>query len=347
MLKTKPRYWAILPFLFLFFSVKGQNENNETLWFIDVIPSNDTTWLFPYDDHGSGLTTTDPEVEKVIRKSIRSHYPVNITFNDQFHVTEATLIELSKMERLAFFMPAEEINLARSFKGNLKQYEKKYQPGKGHYDTLKPTITTEDLAIRFQQIKEYSCDSNLNCSCDSPCITFRFKVNGCFARAHWVRNIFESKWGYLTKKVYVKPMPKSNGYLLAKNDGHCGPTTFEWSWHIANYITEIDSNGNEINWVLDPAMAEGLYHPMDWVNSLKSHPDQELDWLVVSSDHYGINGRGLKNKLSPRYMTHDHDYFKTKAFLSEHCKYCNETHSMRSKVYKMKYQLKCLKKKKQ
>lgn len=80
-----------------------------------------------------------------------------------------------------------------------------------------------------------------------PCIPFSYVRNGCFARAHKMRWIIESKYGYCSEKVF------SYGSLAVKAN-KWGGCCVEWWYHVAPVVRVKSISGRSLCYVIDPGM---------------------------------------------------------------------------------------------
>jgi hypothetical protein len=80
-----------------------------------------------------------------------------------------------------------------------------------------------------------------------PCIPFEYVRDGCFARAHKMRWIIETKYGYCSEKVF------SYGNLDVKAD-KWGGCCVGWWYHVAPLIRVAGKGGRSLCYVIDPGM---------------------------------------------------------------------------------------------
>ena len=83
-----------------------------------------------------------------------------------------------------------------------------------------------------------------------PCIPFEYVRDGCFARAHKMKWIIETKYGYCSEKVF------SYGNLDVKAD-KWGGCCVGWWYHVAPLIRVPGRNGQLLCYVIDPGMFNG------------------------------------------------------------------------------------------
>ncbi|KAA0130730.1 hypothetical protein FY557_00565 [Chryseobacterium sp. SN22] len=92
----------------------------------------------------------------------------------------------------------------------------------------------------FTQIKNQSCGTS---TASSPCITFRYAVDGCYARAHKMRQILLNA-GYDCEKQFVY------GNLRASTGTCC----VSWGYHVAILVSFRNSSGTVEKRIIDPSL---------------------------------------------------------------------------------------------
>lgn len=106
----------------------------------------------------------------------------------------------------------------------------------------------------FTQIKNQSCGTS---TASSPCITFRYPVDGCYARAHKMRQILISN-GYDCEKQFVY------GNLKATTGTCC----VAWSYHVALLVSYKNASGVTEKRIIDPSLfASGPVTETAWRNA--------------------------------------------------------------------------------
>ncbi|MEF9480737.1 protein-glutamine glutaminase family protein [Chryseobacterium sp. 1B4] len=90
-----------------------------------------------------------------------------------------------------------------------------------------PNLAT--LNSLFAQIKNQACGTS---TASSPCITFRYPVDGCYARAHKMRQILLNA-GYDCEKQFVY------GNLRASTGTCC----VSWVYHVAILVSFKNASG--------------------------------------------------------------------------------------------------------
>jgi hypothetical protein len=92
----------------------------------------------------------------------------------------------------------------------------------------------------FNQIKNQSCGTS---TASSPCITFRYPVDGCYARAHKMRQILLNA-GYDCEKQFVY------GNLRASTGTCC----VSWGYHVAILVSFKNASGVVEKRIIDPSL---------------------------------------------------------------------------------------------
>lgn len=109
--------------------------------------------------------------------------------------------------------------------------------------TKKIASVIPDLATLnslFTQIKNQSCGTS---TASSPCITFRYPVDGCYARAHKMRQILNNA-GYECEKQFVY------GNLRASTGTCC----VSWVYHVAILVSFKNASGVVEKRIIDPSL---------------------------------------------------------------------------------------------
>jgi Glutaminase len=82
----------------------------------------------------------------------------------------------------------------------------------------------------------------------TPCIPFQYVPDGCFARAHKMRYIIETKYKYCSEKVF------SYSYWLDVKATKWGGCCIHWWYHVAPLVRVNNPKGRPICYVIDPSM---------------------------------------------------------------------------------------------
>jgi Glutaminase len=106
-----------------------------------------------------------------------------------------------------------------------------------------------------------------------PCIPFEFVRNGCFARAHKMRQIITIKYGYCCEKVF------SYGDLNVKAD-KWGGCCVSWWYHVAPLV-RVKVDNIVYCYVIDPGMFD--------------KPVLLSEWLTAQANKNCYSGAGVTN----------------------------------------------------
>lgn len=173
-------------------------------------------------------------------------------------------------------------------------------------------IPIDSIPFIFQAMVDQGCPENTPCQKDQICLTFRFKKNGCNARAHWMVKLLEERFSYSAEKIF------SSGRLFAKNDGNCGASCIAWGWHVAPIITAVKPDGTEIKLVIDPSLFPQAVSVEDWNSALEQEScnsrgkkGQVTETVITGKDIYTPNG------------SKDPFFSDTRRLLNKFCKECS------------------------
>ncbi|UUC44621.1 protein-glutamine glutaminase [Flavobacterium cerinum] len=158
---------------------------------------------------------------------------------------------IAEKEPLRFLLRPQtnEIVKIENLTGSDTSYFNSFHPEKNPELSLPPleigvVVGNEALDQLFAKIKSESCSEDLTVT--DTCITFRYPVDGCYARAHKMRKIIESN-NYYCEKQFVY------GHLRAKDE--VKDCCVEWGYHVAVQIRYQDSTGGLIKkLIIDPSL---------------------------------------------------------------------------------------------
>ncbi len=159
----------------------------------------------------------------MISQAVKSESPIHV-------FTKANTNEIAKVEK------ATEADV-RYFKSILTK-EVKSDATTSKLASVIPNLAT--LNSLFTQIKNQSCGTS---TASSPCITFRYPVDGCYARAHKMRQILNNA-GYECEKQFVY------GNLRASTGTCC----VSWVYHVAVLVSFKNASGVVEKRIIDPSL---------------------------------------------------------------------------------------------
>lgn len=157
----------------------------------------------------------------MISQAVKNESPVHIFL-------KANSNEIAKVEKAT----AEDV---RYFKSVLTKEERGVT---NRLASVIPDLAT--LNSLFTQIKNQSCGTS---TASSPCITFRYPVDGCYARAHKMRQILNNA-GYECEKQFVY------GNLRASTGTCC----VSWVYHVAILVSFKNASGVIEKRIIDPSL---------------------------------------------------------------------------------------------
>lgn len=115
--------------------------------------------------------------------------------------------------------------------------------------TIKKVIPSMDkLNEIFAFCKDQGCTTGL--ATIDYCIPFQYVVDGCYARAHKMRQILIEDYGYSCEKVFSYEGP--SGFLTVD----AGDCCVAWWYHVAPLVTVQMPHGVK-KFVMDPSMFDG------------------------------------------------------------------------------------------
>lgn len=157
----------------------------------------------------------------MISQAVKNETPVQIFL-------KANSNEIAKVEKAT----AEDIRYFKSV------FTKEERGVTNRLASVIPDLAT--LNSLFTQIKNQSCGTS---TASSPCITFRYPVDGCYARAHKMRQILNNA-GYECEKQFVY------GNLRASTGTCC----VSWVYHVAILVSFKNASGVVEKRIIDPSL---------------------------------------------------------------------------------------------
>lgn len=161
------------------------------------------------------------EYINIIKQAIQNESPIHVYLKPNSN-------EIAKVEK------GNEEDI-RYFKSILTKEEK---PEANKVSSVLPNVAT--LNNMFNLIKNQACGTS---TASSPCITFRYPVDGCYARAHKMRQILINN-GYDCEKQFVY------GNLRATTGTCC----VSWVYHVAILVSYKNASGVVEKRIFDPSL---------------------------------------------------------------------------------------------
>jgi hypothetical protein len=145
----------------------------------------------------------------------------------------------------------------------------------------------------------------------TPCIPFQYVRDGCYARAHKMRKIITTKYGYCCEKVFSFAN-QGQDHLAVKADkwGGCCVT---WWYHVAPLIrvkVKILNFNFVLAMVIDPGMFNNPVLLSTWLSAQKNavcHPNANVSMYSIQagSAYAPANYAGTAFSTDPAYTATD------------------------------------------
>lgn len=295
-------------------AARGEELRSDTLVPYMVLAGTDGESIQVIFNNSNILYTLEDKAElKKVEKAIKREQALLVTYDtSEFNLVTIEVLKETGKEKFfekhgTFSFEDFEYKESKSLTKNDKLLVEAIET---NAPKLKKYIPLDSLQHLFDYMRSLSCDSTDGCRLDAPCLTFNYKADGCYARAHWMGKILDERFGYESEKIFV------HGRLKAINEGNCGKACISWGYHVAPYIQGIDSLGNVTAWVLDPSLADKMTTVQEWLAL------QEQKCCNTCSE-----GKHLRYEITPSYQyfpngATDMAYRNTKATLNKYCKRC-------------------------
>jgi hypothetical protein len=158
----------------------------------------------------------------------------------------------------------------------LRRYKKIYPSVK-----IVPCPTPAVDMTKANEIFKYCADQQCPTPASiTPCIPFQYVIDGCYARAHKMRDIVETKYKICVRKVfsYANP-PTSELAVRASKWGGCCVT---WAWHVAPVI-KVKTASGDADYVIDPGMFNNVVTVAVWLDAQKTKACSPIANVFMSS----------------------------------------------------------------
>jgi Glutaminase len=143
-------------------------------------------------------------------------------------------------------------------------------PSFGGSQTSSLTAVIPNLATLnsiFSTIKS-QCNLSPGVLIYGPRIPFQFVADGCYARAHKMRQLIESYFGYQSYKVFNYAC-NGSGTLSVKATLWGNNCCVKWWYHVTSYVY-VQSGTSSVAYAIDPAMFNGPVSISSWVSAQKN-----------------------------------------------------------------------------
>ena len=225
-------------------------------------------------------TNTDFEqIKKMLDESQISKSPLRVyTENESSPVVTITMAQLPSPDDIQNFNNAKVII-----------------PTPGTIKKIVPNMET--LNEIFEFCKQQGCATGT--STIDYCIPFQYVVDGCYARAHKMRQIMENEFGYSCEKVFS--YEGATGYL-AVDAGDC---CVYWWYHVAPLVTVRDHHQLK-KFVMDPSMFDEPVSIAVWTAAQENHgcsPSANFGYYEITPGKIYTPGGGTDNSYTSTNWT--------------------------------------------
>jgi hypothetical protein len=103
------------------------------------------------------------------------------------------------------------------------------------------------------------------------CVPYQYVADGCYARAHKMRQIIEGTYGYTSYKVfnYADQCPAVPGVLAVNATLWGNNCCVRWWYHVAPYVF-VQSGASQVAYLLDPSMHTAPVAISTWLTAQKN-----------------------------------------------------------------------------
>jgi hypothetical protein len=142
----------------------------------------------------------------------------------------------------------------------------------------------------------------------SPCIPFQYVIDGCYARAHKMRWIITTKYGYCCEKVFS--FANQNNDRLAVRANKWGGCCVEWWYHVAPLVRVRLGRFGVLCLVIDPGMFDKPVLLSTWLAAQENTgcdpaADVSMYSIQPGSAYWPANYAGTAFGTDPNYVQTD------------------------------------------
>jgi len=145
----------------------------------------------------------------------------------------------------------------------------------------------------------------------SPCIPFQYVIDGCYARAHKMRWIVATRYGYCCEKVFS--FANANSDVLAVKADKWGGCCIEWWYHVAPLVRVRVTLGKlsaVLAMVIDPGMFDKPVLLSTWLAAQENttcnpHANVSTYSIQAGSAYAPTNYAGTTFSTDPAYTATD------------------------------------------
>ena len=247
-------------------SANSQKENMPTLQnqpqtgvvnILGIEPSADgTSARIRFSRHQRLFSVSDATILAQLNTAFRAKTPVKILFNPwQGTVLKVELAsgdDLVKFNTRQLVSSTVKPTILEANKDNTAVINHIAEMGIINTTTADLTPAIPDMATAQLIFNYFSaqCCVNPGPYTVDYCITFQYCEDGCYARAHKMCYLLNTKYHYATQKVFSFALGSDNLSVHAEKWGGC---CINWWYHVAPLVTIITPNGPKA-YVFDPAM---------------------------------------------------------------------------------------------
>jgi len=218
---------------------------------------------------------------EVLKSAKENNVPVNLRLVSKTKTLVDVVIPSTEEQRATFKAAMAKREMATA----VPSPEEVAQSGTSSLTAVVPSMAV--LNTIFNKIK------NDCCTLPGPytygqCIPFQYVADGCYARAHKMRQIIESFYGYTSYKVFNYACNQSNTLAVSATlwGNNC---CVRWWYHVASYVY-VQVGASQVAYLLDPAMFTGPVTIATWLNAQKNvgcgYPGTAHNQVYYSSNAY-------------------------------------------------------------
>lgn len=255
-------------------STHGAGKDTSIVGIANIVENKDGSTSYNFNEYQTVFTVTKEDKNwesflRIAKASKEKNQPVKIMFTNPNTLTNLVTPDEKEMaaylEKRRYDLKDTDQNVSVSLDRidtstfNLVEYQK----WKVFRLCTKVIPSYADAVTIFNFCAAQQCRSGPTQI--TPCIPFQYVKDGCFARAHKMRYIIETKYKYCSEKVF------SYSYMLDVKAAKWGGCCVSWWYHVAPLV-RVQTKRGVACYVIDPGMFDKPVTLSTWLGAQQS-PD--------------------------------------------------------------------------
>ena len=250
--------------------VQGKEQTKTvTVLGMNAVPGSTATRVI-FRELEEEFNVSDAGILASLKSALNENTPVKITFNP-WQASVTSVSPVSEAERMVYTSRTIVSSPGSSVMVDLDHTDPNVinNAGIGVLNTTTPGLTSVIPNMATAQLM-FDYITHQCCALPGPytidfCIPFQYCEDGCYARAHKMCYIINTKYNYATHKVFSFAYPDGPYSLCVKGE-KWGGCCINWWYHVAPLVNIKTPSGTQA-YVIDPAMFDQPVLLATWLHA--------------------------------------------------------------------------------